>query len=314
MTVNHSHFEVLCALAASGQLTSSELAELHEHAEVCPSCSDRLVEMTQVSAELFCVRILNQPRIRMPNGMVERFIARANSEGVPLNPRAASVGFSGPAVTAAFLLALLLISAILHFASLRRSNDETTRGNAASDSAPINEERQASSAAPRNVTPDETQTSRIPRRQNASGFGPGTLLSVSRSSAHGRLSRVDSAGLEQSQFDLTVYSRSLAMFHRPFFVTAKLGQDIQWAPARFGKPRFPFAQHSEFAKDDPPRLLAEYEHRAFAPWGAQDSLAFGPADVQVLRRDFDPNAYRTVLNPDFKRNLPAFQFTSIALQ
>jgi hypothetical protein len=104
------------------------------------------------------------------------------------------------------------------------------------------------------------------------------------------------------------------MFHRPFFVTARLGQNIQWAPARYGTPRFHFAQPLELANDDPPRLLAEYEHRAFAPWSAQDSLAPGPADAQVLRRDFDPSAYRTLLNPDLKKNLPAFQFKPNAPQ
>ena len=313
MKVNHSHFEVLCALAASGQLTSSELAELHEHSESCSSCRDRLVEMTQVSAELFCVRILNQSRIRMPKGMVDRFIACAKSEGVPLNPRAASVGFSGPALTAAFLLALLLVSATLQHGSFWRSADEKARGNSASVSTPISDKREASPAAPRNVAPAEMRASRIASREKTSGNGRGISL-ASRASAHGRGSRVDSAGLEQGQFDLREYSRSLAMFHRPFFEPAKLDHNIQWAPARYGTPRFHFAQPSEFANDDPPRLLAEYEHRVFAPWSAQNSLPFGPADVQVLRRDFDPNAYRTALNPNFKMNLPAFQFTLNALQ
>ena len=310
MTVKHSHFEVLCALAASRQLTSSELAELHAHSEGCSSCSDRLVEMEQVSAELFCARISNQSRIRMPKGMVERFTARANSEGVPLIPRAASGGFGGSAATVAFLLAMLLISATLHFGSLRRSADETVRDNTASVSTPISDKEEASPGAPRNVAPDEARAGRTASRQKASGNGRGIPSSVSRANAHVPVPQVHSAGLEQSQFDLTVYSRSLAMFHRPFFVTEKPGEDIQWAPARYGPPRFHFAHSSEFAKNDPPRLLAEYKHRAFAPWSALDSPAFGPANLQVLRRDFDPNAYRTALSPDFKRNLPAFQFAS----
>jgi hypothetical protein len=97
------------------------------------------------------------------------------------------------------------------------------------------------------------------------------------------------------------------MFHRPFVTTAKLSQNIQLPSSRYGTPRFRFAQPSEFANDDPPWLLAEYERRAFAPWSAHDSRGFGPADVQVLHRDFDPNAYKTVLNP-------AFQFTPNTLQ
>jgi hypothetical protein len=103
------------------------------------------------------------------------------------------------------------------------------------------------------------------------------------------------------------------MFH-PIVVNAKLNDNIQWNPAQYGMPRFRFVEPSELIKGDPPRLLAEYEHQAFAPWRHQRIIAPGSAEMQVLRHDFEPNAYSTLLNPDFKKNLPSFQFMPIDLQ
>jgi len=314
MTPNHPHFEVLCALAASGQLNRAELAELHEHCEGCSSCSGRLVEMTQAGAELFCTYLVNQPGIRMPKGMLERFIARAKSEGVPLKPRTESIGFTGPAWTAAFLLALLLVSTTLHFGFPTGSTEETTQGNTASVPTSIGDKGEGAPGALGNIVPDETRASRNVSRRKTSANGRKIPLAVSRSSGHGPLSRVAPDGLEQGQFDLTEYSRNLAFSHRPFFGTAQLDQDLQRAPARNGTPRFHLAAPLEFAEEDPLSLLAEYENRTVAPWSPQGSLASGPADAQALRRDFDPIAYRTLLNPDFKKNLPVFQFSPNARQ
>ena len=286
MTVDHAHFDVMCALAASGQLTNSELAELHEHSEGCSSCCDRLVEMKHVSAELFCAHAVSQPDIRMPKDIVERFI----------------------------VLALLLISATLYFGSLWKFTNETARGNTASVSTSNSDKKETSLKAPRNVASDKTRANRAASHQKASGTARGYKTLVSRASGHGRPSHLDSAGLEESQFELTEYSRNLALFHRTVNVTTRLNQNIQWAPAQKGLPRFHFSEPIGFAKDEPPQLLAEYQHWTFAPWSSQDSLAFSPPYVQVLRRDFDPNSYRTLLKLDLKKNLPAFQFAPNALQ
>jgi hypothetical protein len=258
--------------------------------------------MTQVSAELFCAYMVNQPRSRMPKDMLVRFIARANNEGIPLNSPAESAGFSGPALTAAFVLGLLLVSVTLHFSFRTRTAIGTVRANTASISASMSDKGEASQGSQTKIAPGDAHSSITASRQNAHGNGRAIPLLFSRANGHRRVFRVDSGGLEQSQFDLTVYPQTLAIFHLPFIVTAKLDQTVQWAPARYGTPRFPFVEPSEFAKDDPLRLLAGYEHRAFAPWSIQDNLAFDPGDVQVFRRDFDPNAYRTLVNPDFKRN------------
>jgi hypothetical protein len=295
MTAKHAEYEVLCALAASGQLTGSELAELYAHSQTCPSCNDRLLEIAQVSAQLFCAHAMSQPRSQMPNDMLDRFIARANNEGIPLTPRAASVGFTRPALTAAFLLALLLLSATFHLGFLAKSPDETMRPNSATISSSIRDKSKAPLEVKSHIASANAQAPRTFRGPKARG--------------RRQSSGPDSATPEQSPFDLTVYSQNLAMFHRPFFVTAKLDHRIQWAPARYATPKFQFPGPSEFAKNEPPRLFAEYEHRTFAPFSPQEKLAPGSPDPQVIRLDFNPNAYRTLLNPDFKKNLPSFQFT-----
>jgi hypothetical protein len=250
----------------------------------------------------------------MPKDALNRFIARANSEGIPLNSRATSVGFSRFGLTAAFLVALLLISATLDFGFHTKSTDQTGRGDAASIARSLSDNAENSQGAPENVAPIGARASRTASRRKANHNGRSVQFLVTRSSDHGRPSRVYSADPEQNQLGLTAYSRNLAMLNRPHFVIGKLEQDIQWSPPRYAIQRFHFADLEEFAKSDQPRLLAEYDHRTFAPWSLQESFAPGHSEARVLPRDFDPNSYRTLLNPGFTKNLPAFRFAPNALQ
>ena len=87
MKDNHIHFETLCALAASDQLTERELAELRDHCDLCALCNAQLAGMRQVSERLFLMYALAEPGQRTPAGMRERFIARANREGIQLDSR-----------------------------------------------------------------------------------------------------------------------------------------------------------------------------------------------------------------------------------
>ncbi len=88
MTEDHGYFEVLCALAASGQLTRSEAAELREHARQCESCRSRITEWNVLGAQLWAAHAWKDPGARLPRGMKQRFVTRAIREGVPLRPRA----------------------------------------------------------------------------------------------------------------------------------------------------------------------------------------------------------------------------------
>ncbi|MGC2056662.1 MAG: hypothetical protein WA653_00285 [Candidatus Sulfotelmatobacter sp.] len=47
----HEQYEELCALAASGQASQDELADLRSHLETCPSCRSATYDFTQISAQ-----------------------------------------------------------------------------------------------------------------------------------------------------------------------------------------------------------------------------------------------------------------------
>ena len=121
MTTNHGDFEILCALAACGQLTKMERAELREHADHCVSCHTRLVEMRQVGIQLLLARAFKTRSKQLPKGMQERFAARAISEGIPLSSRPTGVGFSALGLVTVLLVALLLVTATLTDRALPRS-------------------------------------------------------------------------------------------------------------------------------------------------------------------------------------------------
>jgi hypothetical protein len=91
--VDHSRFEQLAALAATGQLSAAEYAEFAAHVEVCSTCKEDYGEFVEIlhgqlpllhselapSAELS----LGGPQ---PDGYKERFFARAQAEGLPIAP------------------------------------------------------------------------------------------------------------------------------------------------------------------------------------------------------------------------------------
>jgi hypothetical protein len=112
MTSNQNYFEFLCALAASDELTGSELLELREHSLECAPCRNRIREMTRTNACLLLSHAFNQRNGRLPEGMRERFIARAIKEGVPVtSPSAVGLGNLGVA-SALFIILLVTAAAI----------------------------------------------------------------------------------------------------------------------------------------------------------------------------------------------------------
>jgi hypothetical protein len=114
MTVDHGDFEVGCALAASGLLTRTELAELSDHAAHCVFCHDRLVEFRRAGMQLLLVPGLKNSSERLPKGMRQRFVARAIREGIPLRSPSQGVRFSALGSVTILLVALLLVVATLN--------------------------------------------------------------------------------------------------------------------------------------------------------------------------------------------------------
>ena len=80
----HEQYEELCALAASGQASQVELADLRSHLESCPSCRTAAYDFTQVSAQALSQLAAKRLHCQIPSGMTQRFVARARSEGIEI--------------------------------------------------------------------------------------------------------------------------------------------------------------------------------------------------------------------------------------
>ncbi len=82
---SHEHYEELCALAASGQASQPDLADLKAHLETCPSCRGLADDFTQLSAQSLSMLAAKRSQCQIPSGMTQRFIARARSEGIEMS-------------------------------------------------------------------------------------------------------------------------------------------------------------------------------------------------------------------------------------
>jgi hypothetical protein len=82
----HAHFEELCVLAASGQLSPAESDLLNQHLLDCDSCRSFLKDTHFISDKIIS-RALRTPRstARVPAGMRERFLALAAKEGLQIH-------------------------------------------------------------------------------------------------------------------------------------------------------------------------------------------------------------------------------------
>jgi hypothetical protein len=91
MCDSHNHFETLGALAASDSLAQAGLSDLRRQADHCATCKEQLLQIERVNKELFLACALSEPSRGTPKGMRDRFVERANMEGIGLRPRAARV-------------------------------------------------------------------------------------------------------------------------------------------------------------------------------------------------------------------------------
>lgn len=80
----HEQYEELCALAASGQASESELEDLRSHLDGCPSCRSAAYDFTQISAQGLAQVAAKRLHCDIPLGMTQRFVARARSEGIEM--------------------------------------------------------------------------------------------------------------------------------------------------------------------------------------------------------------------------------------
>lgn len=115
---SHEHYEELCALAASGQLTAEEEESLQQHLRGCRDCRCLASDFAQTSARLY-VAGARKSVSSVPDGMTQRFIARARGQGITISPtlvppRKAPLRSWKLATGAAAVVALLVV--ILRFA------------------------------------------------------------------------------------------------------------------------------------------------------------------------------------------------------
>jgi hypothetical protein len=131
---DHEQYEVLCALAATGQLHTSEKANFDEHFLDCPACRDQLHDLSSVDVRLQFNAALNPIAASMPAGSVERFRARAIQEGVL--PRAAPARPSRSYALASAAALFVILSSLVVMPHARKGAESFSIPAAASMSAP----------------------------------------------------------------------------------------------------------------------------------------------------------------------------------
>jgi hypothetical protein len=88
MKTRHRRYEILCLLSSSGQLSEPQLEKLRVHALDCSACWARIRSATALDANLHIAGLAGKRhRCNGPEGMVDRFTARAIREGIPLPNR-----------------------------------------------------------------------------------------------------------------------------------------------------------------------------------------------------------------------------------
>ncbi len=102
--------EFQIALAASGQLTHAELAELELHAATCPSCHACLADMARINRQLFLLQAGTIRTRTTPPGMQERFLKRASHAGLAMRQRPSKTFY--PLAAQAAMAAIILTVAL----------------------------------------------------------------------------------------------------------------------------------------------------------------------------------------------------------
>src|SRR5215831_1624468 len=88
----HQHFEELCALAASGQISEPEFVELQDHLQQCAHCRSTysdFIDLLHDKLPLADPEVLGTSKLpdlfSEDSSYRERFFARARKEGVNLS-------------------------------------------------------------------------------------------------------------------------------------------------------------------------------------------------------------------------------------
>jgi hypothetical protein len=109
--IPHDRYEGLCAAAVTGQIKPDELDDLKQHMSACADCRQFVSGAGQIAAQAIPEYGEKHAPVDAPVGITERFIVRANYEGIPLRSRAGSGRRRLKSGTAVFVLAAGLAAA-----------------------------------------------------------------------------------------------------------------------------------------------------------------------------------------------------------
>jgi hypothetical protein len=107
----HKDFEILCTVAATGQITGRDREALTVHCESCSDCRSLLLEMTLLNERLLVNTEPKPGAHEIPSGMQRRFMERATKEGLLLRKMPPALPLQGgwfgaPIATVVILLAV----------------------------------------------------------------------------------------------------------------------------------------------------------------------------------------------------------------
>jgi hypothetical protein len=279
MSTSHDDFEVLCALAAAGDLTRAEHAALREHLENCIACQGRLIEMRRLAIPLLFAQQLKTPGKQLRKGMQERFAERAIREGIPLRPRPRGVGFNALGMVTVVLVVLLLVTATLQHSPARRPVVDTAVAEFAQVSAPLHNPNSVASLP----VPARVRRIRTERRSSSAAFPVGKP----------ELPAIELVALSGHQFTFTVSSRNVGMRAYPSSTTIRLPEVVPSLTFAHRAPGLSLDTTSEVFRHNAPHLLAESERGASAPIYFRSNLA---------SQSLDLDTYRNMLKANFRTN------------
>jgi hypothetical protein len=290
MTSNHNYFECLCALAASDELTGPELAELREHSLQCASCRNRILEMSQINACLLLSHAFNHRNGHLPEGMQERFVARAIKEGIPLNsPSTAGVGNLG--LASALFIILLVTAAAIRTGPFSRPVVDAGRFDAA---------QYTKSVRATNPTPPDSTMNLLPRRRDRS-------RARSRSvQVQWRLDPSRALPVHPETFQNHYFPAALSS---PHYLLAAMPSNVDRLSSWPYMPsRFRLEVPPTLVGDSVLRLLADSEHGTANPMIIPSEFTFATPTAAGFHPALDMDPYRTHPNFEFRDAPLKFHF------
>jgi hypothetical protein len=127
--IEHAHYEELCGLAAIGEVSEAELQDLRFHLADCNDCRERLVDFSQLSAQVIPLGGERYAPVAIPAGMTDRFRENARRAGLPMAPapvKLFNTAWLRPGVVAVMCACSLLLIAGTFFTQHAALNKKAT--------------------------------------------------------------------------------------------------------------------------------------------------------------------------------------------